>query len=234
MQIHIALQAHVGEEVDLDAIVNHALLENLFKRSWDISQCTDAVKVSTISSTCKNCPAGKYQQYTGQTECKACACGKYSSSAATSCTSCKAGKYSSSGANSCSTCVAGKYSVHLEVVLVQSVLLVNMQDPEQHHVVRVVRVGINQMQDNRCSQCAVGKYSSAGADKCIVCPEGNYQSNTGASKCDVCLPGTYAAGNRNSVCSNCPSGSSNGDYGQGGCGSCEAGKYATSGSHTCT
>ena len=76
------------------------------KGAWDISQCTGCSKGKYyVSSTCKNCPAGKYQQYTGQTECKVCACGKYSSSAATSCTSCKAGKYSSSGANSCSTCV---------------------------------------------------------------------------------------------------------------------------------
>ena len=37
----------------------------------------------------------------------------------------------------------------LEVVHVQNVLLENMQLKEQHHVVRAVRVGINQIQDNQ-------------------------------------------------------------------------------------
>jgi len=61
---------------------------------------------------CENCPAGKYTQYTAQNSisaCSNCAAGKYGWPGVTQCTSCPVGKYSgSAAATSCTNCPSGK------------------------------------------------------------------------------------------------------------------------------
>ena len=49
MQIHIALQVHVGEKVDLDVIANHALLAKLLQKELGTYRnVPDVAKVSTM------------------------------------------------------------------------------------------------------------------------------------------------------------------------------------------
>lgn len=59
------------------------------------------------TSGCTDCPAGQYQDETGQGSCKVCAAGTVLSTALGSCEACAAGKYEDSG--TCTDCPVGQY-----------------------------------------------------------------------------------------------------------------------------
>lgn len=62
----------------------------------------------TGQATCKPCPAGQYQDLPGQTSCKPCNKGSYSAAGAKACTLCPIGSYASSdGATKCTLCSIG-------------------------------------------------------------------------------------------------------------------------------
>jgi len=69
---------------------------------------------STLKCICKlTCPAGTYQDQTGQTTCKPCEAGKFSPFGKSTCeyeaTTCPKGTFAS-GTAACTSCIAGKYN----------------------------------------------------------------------------------------------------------------------------
>ena len=65
-----------------------------------------------MSTSCKVCLAGKYQDSTSATSCKVCVAGQYAGSIqATTCSACDSGDYQdTTGQSSCKSCLAGTYS----------------------------------------------------------------------------------------------------------------------------
>ena len=82
-----------------------------------------------------------------------------------------------------------------------------------------------------CLACPVGKYSSAGATACTLCPVGTYRPSTGGSQCMTCPPGTESTATGASACQSCAAGK----FSQTGtCVACQTGTFAAStGSAAC-
>jgi hypothetical protein len=146
------------------------------------------------------CPAGTYQDQTGQTECKKCPPGKFSTekeAATNTCKICPSGTYSSAAAASaCISCPAGRYS------------------PPQENV----------SSEADCLYCPVGKYQSqSGKNECISCHTQKVTGVlTGATGCNiVCSNGYLSEGRAN--CEKCPDGEYlNYDNGDSTCKQCSA------------
>jgi len=181
----------------------------------------------TGQSTCKDCPAGKYNLddhekdqtfHDSASDCiaKECPPGWYLAEAAKTstittafsisidCVMCEAGKYKTVGGDgSCTDCEAGKYG--------------KTQGAQS------------------CAECAMGKYSSGtGATTCTLCDRGKYNEDVGSSAisdCVNCGAGRYSsmdgATSRN-FCNLCPEGKARSTVGavsESNCLSCAIGKY---------
>ena len=129
---------------------------------------------------CFNCPAGKFQDETGQGWCKDCATGKYATDAVrtTECTlnknSCGTGKYhvgDTSVAGSCDSCPTGRF-----------------QDEGSHYL-------------TSCKLCPQGKYGDTtgltSESSCKSCPAATPQSGVGSTASSDCKPATCPFGQQN-------------------------------------
>ena len=187
----------------------------------------------TDLSSCKPCPAGRYNDdnatASGQhTACAACPVGKYLSDAGTAatlhdasadCLVCDGGTYVDLiGADSCTACPKGKW------------LSASYSSPDQHDTAA------------DCMDCAAGSFAALpGAESCATCDAGSF-SSSGASICSVCKAGQYGSGHgtdSSSVCSSCVSGKFGASDGalseEEGCATCPAGSFAPSAaSSSCT
>jgi hypothetical protein len=69
---------------------------------------------ASASSSCTECPAGRYQAAAAQSSCTPCAVGRYSTSSAatvsTVCVACPTGTYSSVPGSACTLCGVGRYN----------------------------------------------------------------------------------------------------------------------------
>ncbi|MFA6514329.1 MAG: hypothetical protein WCT50_03540 [Patescibacteria group bacterium] len=162
-------------------------------------------EISGISQgNCTKCPAGTYNNTTGNTSCMDCEAGTYNTTEGnTSCKQCDAGYYCTGKTNK-TACSAGYY-----------------------------RSGTGGTNINSCSECEAGTYNTTTANtSCKQCDAGHYC--TGKTNKTACDPGYYRSGtggtNINS-CSECGSGTYNNSYGNTSCDSCNPGYYCTGGSN---
>ena len=125
----------------------------------------------TIKS-CKNCPAGQYQNEWGSKSCKSCGAGKYSGSASSGCTQCAKGRYNNQQRQgSCKSCSAGKY-----------------QDQIGKRSCKICSKGKYQHNTEKtsCIDCAKGKYQfetgQTSEAACKECHVGRYSNTEGNSK----------------------------------------------------
>ena len=164
----------------------------------------------TTCSDCETCPAGHFRgvcgSYNGGT-CVACPTGKFKTSAhawTTGCANCDLGQYAQTeGAASCANCGAGQYS-------------------RMGHTV--------------CFHCPQGKYAGmAMGSACADCTAGQHAPTTGLSVCDNCPAGTYQHQDGAHECIDCAAGQHNSDEGELACSNCTAGHFASAeGQSTCT
>ena len=134
------------------------------------SRCTPGKFALARSTTCVECPVGKYSEVFGARSpatCIACPRGKYSASIASSeCADCEAGTYVSAEAStSCSTCPVGKFST------------VNGATSSQ----------TCQSCTGTCTNCPPGKFWAARSPTCENCEGGKYSPSTGATTSATCL-----------------------------------------------
>jgi len=171
-----------------DAGTNVALHNSVF----DCMNCGSGGYSSYGSSSCKNCPAGKYS--VASTSCSICAAGKYSSSGYSSCTDCPQGKYNDDNGNvanhdsssDCSDCVVGTFSDTLGA-----------------------------SSSSTCTDCAAGSYSeTAASSSCRVCVAGKFVSSSRSTACNVCPAGKInvdpaTSADLHTSCDACPRGKRN-------------------------
>jgi hypothetical protein len=176
---------------------------------------------ATGQITCNECIEGQYQPDDEQTACKSCPHGEYASvKKSIACTVCDEGKYAGQGRAECSICPEGKF----------------------------------QNSNNQCQFCSEGKYKNwVGDEDCLHCPAGQYQDgddyetcqpcpagkfgkpNVPYLLCEMCARGQYTASSNSTACEYCDHGKYT-PQAQGGateCVNCQAGKYSESGDPEC-
>lgn len=177
------------------------------------SYCTNATVITA-------CPAGTYQNFTGQTSvsaCTACPVGQYSttvgSSSPVNCIYCPAGQYSTvfgaASSTVCTNCLPGSTS-----------------DPTRTFCTPCTPGTANPTPGGLCSSCAAGQYANSfGALKCVACPAGQFNPNTTATYCQACLPGTYQNAVGQPACIDCLAGTFQPNSGAYLCYNCPTGTY---------
>ena len=91
------------------------------------------------------------------------------------------------------------------------------------------------MSDIPCTDCAVGKYTSAEGlgNECVSCEPGRYQADTGGTNCEgaLCIAGKFGqemmTHRSNAVCSDCGVGKFSDKAGESNCSTCPSGNYQT-------
>lgn len=186
----------------------------------------------TVSRTsCSACPAGTYNDVTGQIACSLCPEGTYNgnlgSTSINACSGCPSGMYAVPGSQFCYPCPAGQYST-------------NGSEPDNSKCVSCPAGTYGYY--GECLACPAGAYSGVGAIECSLCPAGTFSSAGatscssclagtfsygGGPSCTVCSPGTYSKGTGNSECIRCPVGTSTGGMSQQDhCTTCAAGMFS--------
>ena len=160
--------------------------------------CTPNLKCLCVLT----CPAGSYQDESGETSCKTCSAGFYSVKAATSCAAkCPVGTrkggtdpYGNAIETACTPCDGSKYS-----------------DEEGLNTCKLCPDGKYQDQigQSNCTTCATGKYLPSTSNRhdesfclntcyagsyiltdhsdCVVCQEGQWQDESNQHSCKQCL-----------------------------------------------
>jgi hypothetical protein len=168
------------------------------------SSCLECPAGKTVTRTgrqvpCTECEAGKYQDLTGQTECAECASGWGSPAGSSSCSQCLAGQYAD---GVCKSCPSGQYQ--------------------------------DQAGQTECAECASGWASPAGSyvsSSCTECPAGTYSAN---GVCTECASGKYQNQTGQTECAECASGKYQNQTGQTECAECASGSVSPAGSSSCT
>ena len=142
------------------------------------------------------------------------------------CRACPKGKFANErGSESCKICNSGRYA-----------------DKEQSFECKpcaestyLADAGINASNhdnSNDCLQCALGKFSAAGAAACDgSCPVGKWQEGTiekGNVNCTACNVGYYQAMTGKASCKLCPEGFSQHEKSSGFCLPCVPGSFSSS------
>ena len=206
------------------------------------SLCSPGAYMS-VSSGCSSCPAGTFQNQSGQTSCINCPDGTSSAAGQTVCADCIPGKYSASstafictscfsgtfqnqsGQTSCINCPDGTSSAAGQTVCADCI-------PGKYSASSTAFI---------CTMCAAGKYQYlSGQPYCSNCSAGTYNTLTGqvsASSCTQCPPGTQspvAGCTLPATCVPCPAGTASPSPGQALCSLCLPGYYQpTTGSIQC-
>jgi len=211
--------------------------------------CTDCAKGtfgwrSALSTQCKTCAKGQFNDELAQTSCKMCSEGKFGT------------QEGAQEESVCIFCAEGKF-----------------QDQRGHTACRECMAGTFQVEQGQasCLKCSKGKYQSdVGATACLECAKGRFNDEDGSTtheSCKLCGTASNAgfspsAGSADCLawkccsagsvlvdntaetegtCSQCPRGSYRaggndclGHLGQSSCTLCEAGKFQTAtGSESC-
>ena len=127
---------------------------------------TDTISIYNI--TCKQCPAGYYQDQELADDCKSCSSGLYQDELTqSSCKDCIAGKYheqlSQTNSTSCLSCPEGSYSSKTGNILTDCK-----------------------------TDCKAGNYINLAQTQCLDCPKGQYQNENQKHSCKIdCRAGHY-------------------------------------------
>uniref|UniRef100_A0A0G4F6E7 Tyrosine-protein kinase ephrin type A/B receptor-like domain-containing protein n=1 Tax=Chromera velia CCMP2878 TaxID=1169474 RepID=A0A0G4F6E7_9ALVE len=163
-----------------------------------------------VEWTCQPCPAGTYQDETGEElleSCKECPVGTYSDTAgSTSCTACGVGFSAGVGSTKCDECTPGTFAGSEQSSMCQ-------ECPEGTFA--------SESQSSICASCPPGTHApETGSSSCTVCPAGTAQSSTGSASCVACSAGYFSNTTGLSECLRCSVGSYQEEYGQTGCLEC--------------
>ena len=172
------------------------------------SECTScpAGKISAAGGACTDCVAGKKASGVGNSVCGFCLDaygeGYVSDPGSSKCTACLAGQKQTS-ASACSDCAAGTYNA----------------SPAQ----------------TQCSECVAGKSAADTASLlCASCDAGKAQKDKGKTTCNPCDAGTYKeAKGVNIACDKCVAGKFSGSSGLSECSNCDAGKSSAEQASEC-
>ncbi|MCR4881334.1 MAG: hypothetical protein K6A44_05215, partial [bacterium] len=154
--------------------------------------CPAGKKCPTNNTTCNlpvDCPAGTYQNKTGQTECINCACNKYQD--LTGQTSCKAVTtgYYPAAVN------AKKETVHVTTAATTQVICPAGKKCPVNNATDKCNIPVD---------CPVGQYQDeTGKTTCKNCSAGTYQNETGKTSCKNCSAGTYQNKTGQTECIDC-------------------------------
>lgn len=173
------------------------------------STCTDCplgkFSAQEESFQCEFCPAGKFQNSSSQSFCMDCIAGTKSSEVegSTSCDLCVPGSYSQNRQASCTPCNPGFYSEFFGSSNVESCLACpggkyngfNGRSSCEDCPAGKYTLDDPKASHTECLPCEVGKFSSEfRSSSCEPCPSGKYMDVTGGTSCKLCLPGTYGDG----------------------------------------
>lgn len=184
--------------------------------SMTINDCLACIygQFSSVgSSSCTDCPSGKYG--TGAFSCHDCNFYEYTtpgSFLSSSCNKCEAGFTVNEDQSGCSSCIAGKRG-DKKCKLVQEWVEVS----ENNFQLQYVCHSYNEYWE--CTDCEAGKYSTAALLECLACPPGQISSTgdaectdceagkfeTDRTSCTPCEPGNYSNPHMN-FCLQCPAG----------------------------
>jgi len=137
-----------------------------------------------VDNVCQKCPAGEYQDLTGQTSCKTCENGHISAEGSSKCTACSVGEKEVD--NVCQKCPAGDY-----------------QDLTGQTSCKTCENGhISAEGSSKCTACSVGEKEVNNV--CQKCPAGDYQDQTGQTSCKTCEENQFSAEAGQTQCDKCP------------------------------
>ncbi|XP_068745802.1 signal peptide, CUB and EGF-like domain-containing protein 3 [Montipora capricornis] len=145
---------------------------------------------------CIKCPAGQYQNITGQTKCIPCPKGYYQKDSGHDvCQPCRKGEHQDkAGQTKCELCPKGFTSGALG--------------------------------SERCMSCPFGGYcNKLGCTKCAPCPPGTEADRMGAQNCTLCNPGYFKESLSYDICQLCKRGWYQVKKGQRLCNECPQGSY---------
>ena len=216
------------------------------KKATAENQCYISIGDGKYLATAKgttqtSCPAGTYKEahtvnYGSTSSCTNCGPGTYSTGGAKQCTTCPNGYTSGNGTTAENRCYisveGGKY---LTTAKSTTKGTCSAGTAKASHTVYYGNT-------SSCDSCGTGTYSGAGAASCTTCPAG-YRDGAATSSEANCkrniAAGQYMATARGTSNSTCSAGTSKAahtiTYGQtSSCAGCGKGKYAASGSGSCT
>jgi len=167
----------------------------------------------TGQEVCVACAVGSYSDATGSTECTACAAGYYNGlTAQTECTACAAGTFSDIiGSTECAACAAGYFNGLTAQTECTACAVGSFSD-----VTGSVA----------CTSCDAGFFNSLTAQtSCTACPAGSYSDVTGSVECTACDAGFFNGLTAQTSCTACPAGTANNVTGAAACLPCAANTY---------
>lgn len=171
--------------------------------------------VQSMKTQCQFCPAGYYQDTTGNSGCLECRPGTYG----------PAGE--GAGLTKCVPCDAGKHQDEYKMGSCKSCPQGYTQGSEGRPECDACRPGQFQDEtnsDDGCKACGPGQFAGErGAAACQQCPEGQSQSVGGQTLCQSCSSGQFASGTSQSSCIACPPGEYQDAQGASDCKACRPG-----------
>lgn len=176
--------------------------------------CTTGRFSPTGNEPCLDCPAGTFQNQSGQTSCTPCPAGFINNAAGSSaCTPCGTGTFQdASGQTACLPCAPGTATASI-----------GQSACEPCTAGRFA----NAVGSTTCSECNPGYFTdTTGEASCTACPPGRFASATGSTTCQPCFAGTYATGPAATGCTNCAAGTATSSTGQASCQPCSPGTFA--------
>lgn len=187
----------------------------------DCAECSSGKHSDSSTDTCRDCPGGYRQPYTGQSFCLECLVGEYQEGNV--CEQCPSGYYQSISASiMCVECPRGYFVNNLASQYCQDCTPGKYQDePSQSSCIDCLPGQYSsQSASYSCNACPVGFFQDVdiGSGSCIPCEFGNTTFTVGQTECQPCSDGT---------CSQCVG------HGGPGCLECENGKFSVD-SNTCT
>ncbi|XP_063683727.1 proprotein convertase subtilisin/kexin type 5-like [Bolinopsis microptera] len=190
---------------------------------------TDHYSAGVWLESCTKCPEDKGVEAgkgTQESDCtwSPCAAGKYLDQE-NGCTDCEADKYSAAGVIECTDCPSEKGVASGE------------GQQESDCIWKACVGGQYLSQDNGCTDCEAGDFSTGGtADSCTKC-EADFYSEAGATNCTYCPSDKEVAsgeGKEEDDCSWSPCAAGKYLDQENGCTDCEADKYSAAGVTECT
>lgn len=166
----------------------------------------------SMKDGCQFCPAGFYQDTTGNSGCLECRPGTY-------------GPPSGSGLMRCKDCETGKHQDEYMMGACKNCPQGYRQNEEGSPECKICEPGRYENVLNStatyCKSCPSGEYTArSGSIGCQRCPEGQYQDAGSQTSCKKCAVGKFASGTRQNSCTVCPPGVYQNEQGAIDCKSC--------------
>jgi len=201
----------------------------LVKRSMGLGKLARAnapvdptyVNTHTGIEHCTLCPAGRYQDQTGELQCKPCSKGRYSAAGelAPCAKRCAPGTFSAGGRWECAMCPRGRFTAAWAASACGKC-------PAGKYT------GVRGMV--RCALCGPGVYASAvAATGCVKCGTGRYVRRAGQTRCQLCEPGRYAPRRGATACLKCIAGWFATSWANYACALCTSGHFSKSAAGKC-